>query len=426
MDNLQESTELKREMGLFSSSNVLIGIMVGSGIFYLGSYVLMRCGMSMGLALLVWVIGGIVTLLSGLCYAELGSMMPKAGGIYVYLREAYGEAAAFVAGLSSFILGSCGSTAAISIAFATAISSLVALNDFSIKIVAVASVIILTVVNIFGVKKGALVQNIFTVGKLLPIGVILFAGIFLGKETPNLSLIPQVDDVNFFTVIGMVGFAVVATLWAYEGWTNLNVISEEIKEPSKNIPKAITVSIIFVMVLYALFNFAIYRVIPADQITDLLATGDYYLGTTAATILFGKPGGWIVGICMVIAMFGALNGCVLVFPRSALAIARDKMLPKQCSRVHTKYNTPVAALILHMVISIILIFFRNLNQMTSLVTFTAMIFSTLTFYSIIKLRKKLPDLERPYKVKTPIIYITIVIIILICISASVYGKLRGK
>ncbi len=415
-ENLQE-TSLKRDVGLFSSANVLIGIMVGSGIFYLGSYVLIRCGMSLGLALLVWIIGGLVTLISGLCYAELGAMMPKAGGVYIYLKEAYGKALSFVGGTSSFILGSCGSTAAIAIAFSASLATIIDLSSIQMKLIAVFFVVLLTIVNIRGVKQGSIVQNIFTIGKLLPIGVILIAGLLLGKESPDLTKLPITEDgFNFFTIFGMVGFATVATLWAYEGWTNLNVISEEIKNPKKNIPKAITVSIVFVMALYAIFNFAIYKVVPYETIVNLINAEEYYLGTEAAKILFGNYGGYAVSACMIIAIFGSLNGCILVFPRTALAIARDGMLPKKIAEIHPKYNTPCNALILHMIISIILIFMRNLSQMTSLVTFSAMIFNTLTFYAIIRLRKTQPDLERPYKVKTPIIYITIIIMIALMIN----------
>ncbi len=421
--NLQsEETNLRREMGLFSSANILIGIMVGSGIFYLGSYVLIRCGMSLGLALLVWIIGGIITLLSGLCYAELGAMMPKAGGSYVYLREAFGEKVAYVSGVSSFILGSCGSTAGIAIFFIETFNQFDSVNmpTLVIKLLAALCVIGLTIINIFGVKKGSLVQNIFTVGKLIPIFLILIVGLIFGSQSPNLSLTPTTSSsVSFISVVGMIAFATVATFWAYEGWTNLNVISEEIKNPKKNIPRAIMVAIALVTVIYTLFNFAIYRVVPIDTINNMLDSGNWYLGTEAARILFGSGGSILVVCCMLIAIFGSLNGCVLVFPRSCLAIARDGLLPEKCAYVHPKYKTPVVALIVHMVISIILIFMRDLSQITSLVTFSAMTFSVMTFVAIIILRKKYPDMERPYRVKTPLLYFTIAIMIGLLINSFI-------
>ncbi len=413
------SVSLKRALGLFDGVNILVGIMVGSGIFYLGSYVLMRSGMSLGLALLVWIIGGIVTLISGLCYAELGAMLPKAGGRYVYLKEAYGNTVAFTAGLSSFVLGSCGSTAGLAIAFAAAVSVLLPMSAIMVKLFAIVMVIILTIINIIGVKQGSIIQNIFTVGKLIPIGLILVAGLFMGDQTPDLSLTSLTSTVSIPTILGMIGFAVVATLWAYEGWTNLNTISEEIKNPKRNIPLSIIVAIVLVTVLYTAFNYAIYRVVPMETINTLINSGSYYLGTEASTILFGNVGGTIVTVCMIVSIFGALNGCVLVFPRACFAMSRDNMLPKALGNVHPKYQTPHVSLIVHLIITIALIFTRDLNQVTSLVVFSGMIFNTMTFCSVLTLRKKMPNLERPYRVPTIIVYLSIIIMIALTLNTFV-------
>ncbi len=410
-NNLQsEETNLKRELGLFDGANILMGIMIGSGIFYIGSYVLIRSGMSLGLALLVWLLGGIVTLISGLCYAELGAMMPKAGGGYVYLREAYGEGLAFTSGFSGFILGSCGSTAGIAVALASSLSGFIPLTNFQIQLFACSVVLLLTVINIRGVKQGKVVQNIFTVGKLIPIAIILFAGLFLGGESVPTTLLTQ-ETVNLplGEILGMVGFGIVATLWAYEGWTNLNVISEEIKNPKRNIPMAIIISIVFVTVLYVVFNFALYRVVPYEAIVSLIEGGEYYLGTEAANILFGSFGGILVTVCMFLAIFGSLNGCVMVFPRSAFAIAKDGMLPKAFANVHEKYKTPHNAILLHLVITVALIFTRDLGELTALVVFSGMVFKTFTFYSVITLRKKYPDMQRPYRAPTLIVYLAVLV-----------------
>ena len=183
-----EKTEFKREVGLFGGISVLAGIMIGSGIFYIGGIVLLRCGMSLGLALLVWIIGGLITLMSGICYAELGAMMPKAGGSYVYLREAYGEKVAFMSGFSNFILGSSGSIAALAVAFSAAIASLMPESAFAgselmQKGFGIIMVLILTAINIFGIKLGSTVQNIFMVLKMLPIALILICGLVMGTES---------------------------------------------------------------------------------------------------------------------------------------------------------------------------------------------------------------------------------------------------
>lgn len=235
------------------------------------------------------------------------------------------------------------------------------------------------------------------VGKVIPLVVIIACGITMGNQTPDLSPMPPVGT-TLGQFISMVAFAVVATMWAYEGWTNLNTISEEIKNPRRNIPRAIIISILSVMTLYVVFNFSIYRVLSMDTINTLFANGDFFLGTAAAKQLFGDTGMLIVGIGMAVAIFGALNGCVMVFPRTYYAMAKDNMFFSSFARLHPKYKTPTGAIWGSMLVSIALICARDLDQLTSLVVFSGLIFNALTFGSVIIFRKKFPDLARPYKV----------------------------
>ncbi|MBN2850521.1 MAG: amino acid permease [Erysipelotrichaceae bacterium] len=390
-------TELSREISLFGGVSILVGIMVGSGIFYLGSYVFMYAGNSQGLALLAWVVGGIVTLISGLCYAELGAMMPRAGGSYVYLREAYGKSVAFMSGFSSFILGSSGSIAALALAFATILSNFVAINEATQKGIAILVIVVLTIANYYGVKFGSWIQNLFTVAKLVPILIILGLGLFLGNQSPDLSI--NVDaSVDVMGLISMVAMGVVATLWAYEGWTNLNNVSEELKNPKRNLPLALVIAIFFVMILYVLFNFAIYRVLSFQEIVDAIAGGNLFLGTTVANRLLGGFGSTLVGLGMLISVFGATNGCVMVFPRLYYAMAKDGLFFRRVGEINPSTKTPANAIFLSAVVSIILVFFRNLNQLTSLVVLQGLIFNGLIFFSVIIFRRTLPTIERPYRV----------------------------
>ena len=371
--------------------------MVGSGIFYLGSYVFMYAGNSQGLALLAWVVGGIVTLISGLCYAELGAMMPRAGGSYVYLREAYGKSVAFMSGFSSFILGSSGSIAALALAFATILNNFVAINEATQKGIAILVIVLLTVANYYGVKFGSWIQNLFTVAKLVPILIILGLGLFLGNQSPDLSI--NVDaSVDVMGLISMVAMGVVATLWAYEGWTNLNNVSEELKNPKRNLPLALVIAIFFVMILYVLFNFAIYRVLSFQEIVDAIAGGNLFLGTAVANRLLGGFGSTLVGLGMLVSVFGATNGCVMVFPRLYYAMAKDGLFFRRVGEINPATKTPANAIILSAVVSIILVFFRNLNQLTSLVVLQGLIFNGLIFFSVIIFRRTLPTIERPYRV----------------------------
>jgi APA family basic amino acid/polyamine antiporter len=390
-------TELSREISLFGGVSILVGIMVGSGIFYLGSYVFMYAGNSQGLALLAWVVGGFVTLISGLCYAELGAMMPKAGGSYVYLREAYGKSIAFMSGFSSFILGSSGSIAALALAFATILNNFIPLPESIQKVVAISIIVLLTAFNYFGVKFGSWIQNLFTVAKLVPILVILVLGLFLGKQTPNLS-ITLGSSTNIMGLISMVAMGVVATLWAYEGWTNLNTVSEELKNPKRNIPRALIIAILFVMGLYLLFNFAIYRVLSFEEIVTAITEGKLFLGTAVANRLLGGFGGTLVTVGMLISVFGATNGCIMVFPRMYYAMAKDGLFFRQIGEINPRTKTPANAILISALISIILVFFRNLNQLTSLVVLQGLIFNGLIFFSVIIFRRILPNIERPYRV----------------------------
>ena len=386
-----------RELGLFSGISVLAGIMIGSGIFYIGAIVLQRSGMSLGLSLLVWAVGAIITLLSGICFAELGAMMPKAGGMYIYVREAFGDRASFVLGFSQILLTLAGSIAALAVAFAAAISSLFPLDPLVQKAIAIGSVIVLTIINIRGVRFGAIVQNIFMVLKMLPILLILFGGLFFGKEHPDLLAMPG-GMPSFWEICSMVGFAVVATLWAFEGWSNLNCIAEEIKNPQRNIPLALLFAITGVGVLYVLFNYAIYRTLSYETIAALIDGKNFYLGTEASKVLFGDLGMVIVAVAMMFAIFNSLSGCVMVFPRVSYAMAREGSLFAWFGKLHENFRTPYTSQIAMAVLSIILICSRTLSELTSLVVIVAIGGYALTFLSVIVLRHKYPDLSRPYRV----------------------------
>lgn len=391
-------TELKREIGVFGGVSIVGGIMIGSGIFYIGSYVLERTGMSLGLSLLAWILGGIVSLLGGFCFAELGASMPRAGGSTVYLNEAYHPIAGFLRGFTDWIIGGPGSIAAIAIALPTAMQSFFSIGELEIKLIAVAIIIGLTIINLFGVKSGSTLQNYSMVAKLVPIAIIMFAALFLGKESPSITFKPLGDQaVSLTQMIKMVSFATIASLWAYEGWSNINSMAEEMRDPSKDLPRALLIGIGSITLLYTLFNFAIFRAVPYNEIVSSIEAGDLYLGTKAALLTLGKAGGVIVSIGMIVSMFGGLNGLIIAQPRMYYGMAVEGLFFKSFKKVHPKYKVPHVVLIVQAVLSIILVFSRNLDQLTSLVVFTGMIFNLLVVGSVIILRRKYPDLPRPFK-----------------------------
>ncbi len=370
--------------------------MIGSGIFYLGSYVLERTDMSMGLALLCWVIGGLVSILGGLCFAELGACDSRAGGMVVYMNRAYHPSVGYSFGFTSWVISGSGSIAALAIALPTALANFFHLSDMATKIIAIILIIALTAYNCFGIKLGSILQNVSMVAKCIPIAIILFAGLILGKEHPDLSLVPEGTDPTFGGMIGMIAFATVATLWAYEGWTNLNPVAEEMKNPGKDLPKALILGIGVITVIYALFNFAIYKVLPADQVVSSIESGDIYLGTQVADKLFGGAGGGLILATQLIAIFGSLNGMIIAFPRYYYDMAAEKHFFKNHAKLN-KFGVPQMALISQAVISCILVMLRSLDELTSLVVFAGMLYNVLVIAAVVVYRKKFPDLKRPYK-----------------------------
>ncbi len=414
-----ESSGLRREIGLFGGISILGGIMIGSGIFYIGGIVLERVNLNPGLALLVWVCGGIITLMSGICFAELGAMMPKAGGSYVYLKEAYGEKVAFMSGFSGFILGSSGSNAALAIALASAVSSFIFMDDLMIKLFATFMIVFLTFINVLGVKVSSRLQNVFMVLKLLPLLAILVGGLLFGtQEVPLVST--SLEEAGILQILSMIAFGVVATMWAFEGWTNLNGIAEEIKKPGRNLPLAIIISIIGITGLYVLFNYAIFKLLPFESISSLIGSQNYYLGTYSAQTLFGSAGATIVSIAMILAIFSSLNGCIMVFPRNYYAMARDGAFFKSLAHINERFHTPDNALVVSAIVSIVLVWMRDLSELTSLVAFSSMIFNTLIFLSVVILRKKYPTLDRPYKVWGYPVMIGLIVIIMIGLMINTF------
>ncbi|WP_459129314.1 APC family permease [Guggenheimella bovis] len=389
-----EKTEFKREIGLFGGVSILGGIMIGGGIFYLGSYVLQRTGFSLGLSLLCWVIGGIVSILGGLCFAELGAMMPKAGGTTVYLNEAFHPLVGFLSGFNSWLIGGPGSLSAAALALA----AMFHFSDTNGKIFATVIILAFTAYNYFGIKMGSILQNVTMIAKLIPIFIIMLSALFMGKVQPNLAMVPLDGPVGLGKMISMISFATIATLWAYEGWTNLNSVAEEIREPKKNLPLSIILAIGSITLLYTVFNFAIFKVLPIEEIKAMITKKEYYLGTEVALRLLGGIGGTIVSVGMIISMLGSINGMCLAFPRVYYAMAEEGHFFKSFKKLHPKYKIPTAPLIAQCIITLILIWVRSLDQLTSLVVFTSILFNVLVFVAVAVLRKKYPDMERPYRV----------------------------
>lgn len=422
-------TEFKREIGVFGGVSIIGGIMIGSGIFYLGSYVLQRTGMNLGLALLCWIIAGVISLFGGLCYAELGTAMPRAGGRVVYLNEAFHPVVGFMAGFTDWIIGGPGSVAAVSLALMEVLRSLTGMSPFGVKVGAVILIVGATLYNLVGVKVAAFVQSISMVAKLIPIAIILVAALFAGHVSPDLSLgsASEYAAANDTSVFGMMALAIVAALWAYEGWTNLNTVAEEIKNPKRNLPLALIIGIGGVGLIYTIFNFVIMKVLPHDEIVSMINNEDLYLGTAVAKQVLGGAGALVVSIGMILSMFGSMNGMILAQPRMYYAMAEEGHFFKSFTKLHPKYKVPYVPIIVQCVLAVILVFVSSLDKLTNYVVIGGMVFNALVILAVPILRKKYPAIERPYKVWFyPVsVIITVIIFVALLVQATIEDPING-
>ena len=420
---------LKKELGVFSGISLVAGMTIGSGIYYLGSYVLERVNMSMGMALVCWIVGGIVSILGGLCFAELGAEMPVTGGMTTYLAKAYDPLAGFVNGFSGFLLTASGSIASLALAAVTPFQEEFAFSEPVTKAIAIGLIVLFTIINLRGIKTAAAIQNISMVLRLVPLVLVIVLGVFAGKNQPDLSLATAFTTdtpPTFFNIVKVIGYATFASLWAYEGWTNLNTVAGEMKRPKRDLPLAIIISMGGIMLIYTLFNFAVYRIIPQAEVNSMIADGNIYLGKTAAFNVMGNFGKWIVLIGMAVGIVGTVNGDCLVFPRTYYAMARGGFFFKKCGEVNDK-GVPAFAIIASSAMSIILVLFNSLQQLTDWLVTVSALLNLMAIFAVLIFRKKYPDMERPYKVwgGVPVIILTCLLFVVLLVNNFVEDPLTS-
>ncbi|MBE2914010.1 MULTISPECIES: APC family permease [Anoxybacillus] len=392
-------TELKQSIGFITATAIVVGTVIGSGIFMKPAVVIEATGNST-FALLAWIIGGIITLASGLTIAEVSSKIPETGGLYVYIEKVYGKFWGFLCGWVQTIIYGPAVIGALGLYFGTLFAGIFSLPKESELWIGIMAVLFLSVVNTLGSQVGGIVQSVLTAAKLLPIFLIIVFGVFKG----NVPIFGMDSDssqaINF-------GAAVLATLWAYDGWMNVGFVAGEMKNPAKTLPKAIITGILIVMFAYVAVNVALLHVLRAD---DIVALGPN-AASEAATILFGSFGGKLIAIGILISIFGCLNGKVLTFPRMPLAMAIDGLFPlaRYFSRIHPKWRTPVLATFMQITIAIIMMLLGNADRLTDIAIFSVFLFYGFAFYAVFLLRKSLPSNEQLYRVPfypfTPIVAI---------------------
>ena len=404
MNKKDHSVKLKRQLGLFDSSMMVIGIVIGSGIF-MTTGLMADALPSASLILIVWVLGGIQMIAGALTFAELGAAMPRAGGQYVYLREAFGHLPAFLFGWVAFSAYVTGTNAAIAVAIAEHLGSfypslsthsiLVNIGNFGLSVgqlVAVSLLVVLSVVNYLGVILGKWVQNIFTVLKIGSILLFALAGIFISTGNQiNFSLNPT--GMGFGSIITGIGIALVAVNWTVGGWEYVTFTAGEIKNPKRNLPLALFIGTLVILVLYLLINITYLKALPMNALA-----GEIKVGEATAKALYGQDIAGLFIIVVIISMFGALNGNILVGARVTYAMAKDNLFFPSAAKVHPKNHTPGNAIIIQGVWSSILALSGTFEELITLVVFVNFMMWITAASTVFVLRKKQPDLDRPYKV----------------------------
>jgi APA family basic amino acid/polyamine antiporter len=386
----QRMPSLRQDLSLFDLTMIAIGSTIGSGIF-LTPALITRSLEYPGWILAVWVIGGVMALSGALSFSELGAMMPKAGGIYVFLSETYGGLVGFLFGWTEFLVTNTGSIAALAIAFATYLGYLLPLGPSGIVSSAVAGVVLLTVVNVLGVKVGGVFSDIFTGLKILGIIGLIIAGFTLGS-TGHIDM-----STPFHLPPGglssSIALALVGVLWSIGGWQHATFTGAEVKNPQRNLPRAMIIAAAVITFLYILTVIAYMLLLREPEIAS-----SQRLAADAMERVLGTAGGAAIAITVFISTFGTAGIYTLTAPRIYYAMALDRVFFEPVARLHPRFGTPAVAIISQSIWAIFLIaLWGTFENLISYVVFTDWIFFGLTGAAVVILRRKRPDLPRPYR-----------------------------
>jgi len=397
--------DLKRQLGLLDATMINVGTIIASAIFLVPSEIAAQLHAS-SLTILVWVVGGVVSLLGALSVSELGAAMPKAGGQYVYLTRAYGPVWGYLFGWTSGVVINPASIAAIAVAFATYLGFFVPLGPGAVKLVAVGSIVALTALNCIGVRPGAITQNVLTLLKIGLVTALIVVGFALpGGSVANFR--PFWPEAGVGRLLGPFGVAMVAVLWAYDGWIEACYVGGEVKAPERTLPRALVLSTLITIVLFCLVT-ASYTYVLSPARMGLAPR----VAASAAEVTLGAKGAALVAATILISTLGANNGIVLTAARVPYAMARDGILPRWLAglgHVHPRLLTPVPSLVVQGVIASVLTLAGTYDQLFTYVIFAQFLFYAMACGAVIRLRHTAPALPRPYRTwgypVTPLVFI---------------------
>lgn len=449
-------SKLKQSLGLLDATLLVAGSMIGSGIFIVTAPMMRDIGSS-GWMIVLWVLTGLITIFAALSYGELAGMMPNAGGQYVYIQRAYGKMMSFLYGWTVFTVIQTGVIAAVAVAFAKYAGVFFPeLNGVLIKttyltisygqILAIASIMVLTILNSRGVQNGKILQLVFTSAKLFALFALIVLGLAIGLKTDVFaqnfehmwdayktvelrSGQLEITPLTGFALMGALGATIINSLFSSDAWNNVTFIAGEIKDPKKNIPKSLFYGTTIVTVIYILANLAYLALLPkggSPDVTDAIGQGIMFasndrVGAGAASVIFGGIGIMFMAALIMISTFGCNNGLILAGSRLFYAMSADGLFFKQAKKLN-RFNVPSVAMWIQGIWASLLCLSGKYEDLLVYSTFASLIFYILTIFGIFILRKKEPNTERPYKAfgypVIPALYILVTLAI--CVDLLVY------
>ena len=406
---------LRRQIGVRTATALVVGEVIAVGIFLTPAGMAKALGSPMWL-LVVWLTMGVMALCGALCYGELSARYPEAGGGYVYLREAYGPAVAFMYGWMAFLVMDPGLTAALAVGLATYAGYGLKLSPIGIKIVAIATIIAVALINIRGVRLGA---GFIRTLAFLKLGLLAFVflwgvGFQLGDWSHFVPFVAR--PVKSDPLIGALAGGMVGAFFSFAGWWDLGKLAGEVKNPARTLPRALTYGVIIVTIVYVLTSLNFVYLVPLDQVTS----GETF-AAQAGEVLFGRAGGLIFSLIVVIAVLGSITAVIMSAPRVYFAMARDGLFVPSVAVLHNRYETPARAIALQAVLASVLVAAGSFNKIVSYFIFVVVVFIGLSVAALFKFRRKdasgVRYLTPGYPV-TPIVFLVMLVVLLVLLAAG--------
>jgi APA family basic amino acid/polyamine antiporter len=393
-------SDLPRKLSLLDSLAIVVGIVIGGGIFLVPNLVARNLG-SQASILGVWLFAGVASFFGALACAELGAALPATGGQYVFLREAYGPLGGFLYGWTMFVVARTAQVSWMAVTLALYVSYFVPLTPLVSKLLGIAAIVILATVNYRGVSGGALVQKGFTFAKVLGLLIIIGGSFFFrgNAGAASVASMPQFSLSHF-------GVALIACLLAYDGWVQVTFVAGEIRDPKRNILRALALGVGICIAIYMLVNLAYLHVMSIPEI----AASDH-VGASAAERVLGPAGGTLVAVIILLSIIGTINGCFLTSPRIYFAQARDGLFFAKFAEVHPRFSTPAFSIVAQAIWAVILLLSGTYETLLDYAMFALWISYALMVAGMMVLRRKQPALERPYRMwgypVTPLLFLAV-------------------